>query len=221
MDNTEIFENNLLIATINKGQFHEGLLKPALISSNNPIMVATFMPTAGDGATGLSPSGDPSMIIIPPIEQFKTDFNVTCAQFTTLDFGVSQKYIEEQYITIIAPDFALSDIFFDSTQLQPAFFSPIDNTGYSFANIETSDGTHSIYALFPIAVIVYGYGQAISYGYLGGMTFSDLQERFSLIVDNCEQKGSITYTEPFNSGINTYEIYDMYNCSYQELHLSK
>lgn len=46
---------------------------------------------------------------------------------------------------------------------------PVPNTIFSYAQIKVSPGSHYITADEPLGLMVYGYGQAISYGYLGGL----------------------------------------------------
>jgi len=68
----------------------------------------------------------------------------------------------------------------DNVLLSPNVFITIQNSGYSYALIKTTSGGHSITCVDPISVLVYGYGNAVSYGYFGGMNFKNLEENTTL-----------------------------------------
>lgn len=71
-DNTEVFDNNKLVATLNAGEFYENLeLKEhTLISSTKPVLVAQYSKGFANG----DDVGDPMMIIIAPTEQFLSTY---------------------------------------------------------------------------------------------------------------------------------------------------
>lgn len=91
----------------------------------------------------------------------------------------------EQYMMLLVNITMENDIYIDGILQDPAIFIPIGSSGYAYANIKTTDGRHSISAELPVAVVVYGYGEHVSYGYLGGMTFFDMTNRSELEIDSC------------------------------------
>src|SRR5262249_16005763 len=66
-DGTTVNVNGTVVATLNRGQFYETIIAaPAQITSSQPILVAQYANgTSFDGVTG-----DPFMMLVPPIEQF-------------------------------------------------------------------------------------------------------------------------------------------------------
>ena len=214
-DNTEIRVNEILVATLNAGEFYEDALKPALVTSNNPIMVAQYKRTesSGFGGMGSDFDSDPLMLIVPPVEQYKADYNVINPQIRISGMNI----FNDQFLTIISPNESTDKIYLDNVLLSPNIFVTIPNSGYSYALIKTTSGGHSITCADPISVLVYGYGNAVSYGYLGGMSFKDLErEKIALLVDTCFTNATFTFNETYNSGIKEYEVIESFNCNFTE-----
>jgi len=73
-NNTTIYVNETTVANLDAGEFYEAELKEvALISSNNPIMVAQYKKSEALTASN-NVYGDPLMLIVPPVEQYKADY---------------------------------------------------------------------------------------------------------------------------------------------------
>jgi hypothetical protein len=71
------------------------------------------------------------------------------------------------YVSIIAPTNA--DVSFDN-DVVPVAWEPVgDGAEWQIARFPVGDGVHFIEADVPVAVIVYGYDQYVSYGYPGGL----------------------------------------------------
>ncbi|WP_234023780.1 IgGFc-binding protein [Sorangium cellulosum] len=176
------------------GQFHEVMVwGDFLIDSSEPVVVSQVM--ASQNATGVRqglPGGDPSLIILPPIEQFRPDY-----VFLTPD-----KYAFD-FISVIAPpsavvrldDVALSP---EECEIAPADGLTDEQRGggepalvvyrcqLSFATIDPEkpapdnvlpgrqrDGVHRIAASTPVGLLVTGFDSFVSYAYAGG---SELRE---------------------------------------------
>ncbi|WP_437681556.1 IgGFc-binding protein [Sorangium sp. So ce131] len=176
------------------GQFHEVMVwGDFLIDSSEPVVVSQVM--ASQNATGVRqglPGGDPSLIILPPIEQFRPDY-----VFLTPD-----KYAFD-FISVIAPpsavvrldDVALSP---EECEIAPADGLTDEQRGgdapalvvyrcqLSFATIDPDrpapdnvrpgrqrDGVHRIAASAPVGLLVTGFDSFVSYAYAGG---SELRE---------------------------------------------
>ncbi len=177
-DSTVIYINGIRQSTLTPGGFYEGNLDvPATVTSNKPIMVAHFKKTAGDGFnfvnTGLS---DPFMLIIPPKEQFQNFYRFINVQ--AYDFDNPLGVYVEQYVSVVAPNSTLSTVKLDSMPVNVSKFKPIPGSNYSYAWLggangadSVTDGAHTIQADEPIAIYVYGYGAANSYGYVGGTAY--------------------------------------------------
>jgi hypothetical protein len=173
-DSTNVYVDKVLKATLKKGEFYEDSLKKASeVTSNNPILVAQFKKTAQDAA-GNFPNSDPFMMILPPKEQFMDSYRFINVQSHEFNGQTYNQVYNFQYILIIAPDSITGNINFDGTTINKTFFSKIIGTDYSYANIRSNDGVHEIKSSGPFGLMVYGYGEANSYGYIGGMSFKKI-----------------------------------------------
>ncbi len=177
-DSTKVFiDGNFIGAYLNSGGVYSGeLTKGQTITANKPILVAHFKKTASDV---IMPQGnielsDPFMLIIPPKEQFLKSYR--CYNVQAYDFQNPIGVYVEQYITVVAPTSTLSTIRLDGQPVNVSKFVPIPPSNeYSYAWLGgangadgVTDGAHTISADEPIGIYIYGYGNANSYGYVGG-----------------------------------------------------
>lgn len=177
-DSTPILLDGNQITILNAGEFYEGKLTTAgTVSSIKPILVAQFKKTSGEqgsgGTSGALRLGDPFMMLIPPAEQFLSFYRCVNAQaweLTSSGTNTPAPVYENQYITVVAPNTAISSVKIDGKPLVSAF-TPIPNSAYSYAWEAVNDGAHTVDAAEPIGIYVYGYGLANSYGYVGDMNF--------------------------------------------------
>ena len=221
-DNTDIYIDGVFVKTLNKGKYYQAeLTKASVISSNNPIMVATYTKT-GNSNNSAADIGDPTMIIMPPVEQYKNSYTVINAPFKSRQDGSS--IFHAQYLGIIAPIEAIEEgLYLNGSPLSLSIFDSIGETGYYYVNYKSKDGTHNLNSKYPFCVIVYGYGPAVSYGYLGGMSMQEL-DSISLVINAngcCQNFFQATYTESFHSGIGSVEIIDTINCTIEEKRKTK
>ncbi len=174
-DNTEVFIDGVLTATLSAGGYYESVIRRAShITANAPVLVAQFKESASSGfGGGSTKTGDPFLMLIPPSEQFLGSYRFINVQAME-DNGSGQSDItyEEQYVTIIAPESKLATVQLDGIPVNTSTFNPIGTSGYSYASVGVSDGVHTVRADTGIGVYVYGYGKANSYGYIGGTNFS-------------------------------------------------
>lgn len=125
------------------------------ISANHKIVVAEYMLGEGVGIQ----TGDPSMTIAVPTEQFRNSYL----------FHAPTNY-ESSFANIIAPIGAT--IALDGQPI--AGLTPIGASGFGVARVQLSnagDGDHTIDGDERFSVQVYGYGEATSYWYPGGLDF--------------------------------------------------
>ena len=154
-----------IIPTLNAGEWFEfGSREHFEIVSDKPIMVGQFLASEqapdpnlrniiepGDAATG-----DPAFILAVPVEHFREQFV----------FLAPDKYAFD-YVSVIAPIGA--EVFFDDLPI-PVEWEPVGaGEDFHIARFPVGDGVHFIDASAPVAVIVYGYDQYVSYGYPGGL----------------------------------------------------
>ncbi|MCA9580498.1 MAG: IgGFc-binding protein, partial [Myxococcales bacterium] len=167
-----------------------------LIQATEPVVVGQFV--AGQQQAGIPsslPGGDPSFILLPPVEQYRSDY-----LFLTPD-----KYAFD-FITITAP--AKATVLLDGedvTSLRAGVVTsgPICSTlpadglptmpddppaedvvhrcQFSFPDVsvdgqfvevspgEQNDGVHTILANKPVGIVIYGFDAFVSYAYAGGL----------------------------------------------------
>ncbi|MBI3185759.1 MAG: IgGFc-binding protein [Myxococcales bacterium] len=136
-----------------------------VITADNPIAVAQFFP--GQGPTGLPTQpeqGDPSMVLLPPAEQWRSSYTLLAAPG-----------IKDNYLAIAIDDTVVASVEVDGSAI--AGFVAISGTTFKVKNQPISTGTHTVTVVakpgvttMPGAgVTVYGYDAYVSYGYTGGL----------------------------------------------------
>jgi hypothetical protein len=173
-----------------------------IIEADQPIHVLEAL--ASQGVTGIPrqyPGGDPSIITIPPVDQFRRDYI-----FLTPD-----KYAFD-FVTIVAPPDA--NIQLDGAPLPAACAgTPADGVArsakdptpewvvhrcqLSFPEVtngtgsgglmggsapsvvhvllgEQHDGAHTVVSDQPVSIVVYGFDRFVSYAYVGGLNLNAL-----------------------------------------------
>lgn len=173
-DSTKIYIDSVYLTMLQSGQFYEGDLDKAMyLQSSRPTLVAQFKKTSNLRENGNSNIGDPFMMLIPPSEQFLKNYRCINAQ----SYDVRENEIrpsivyEQQYITILTPTVSIPSVLLDSLPIPAAQFKPIGNSTYSFTTQLVRDGVHTVEADSNTGILVFGYGEANSYGYIGGMNF--------------------------------------------------
>jgi hypothetical protein len=160
-DNTTVSVNGSAVATLNKGKFFEGLYSTGLnVTSDKAILVVQY--SRGQSCAGAP--GDPFMMLIPPYEQFLGNYTIS-----TSDVGYTSNFIN-----LVVPTKAIGDVRVDGTVVPTSSFTAIGTTGFHYAAISISIGTHTIKSNYPVGVHVYGFGSYDSYGYPGGQSFSQI-----------------------------------------------
>lgn len=219
-DNTDVFIDGAKVTTLKKGDYYEGILNRAMtITSNNPILVAGFKKTTGNRNYFLQ-FGDPFFVIFPPIEQYMNQYRIINAQaYEYVEQNYNKVYVE-QYVTIIIPSLYLNSLKVDGLYPNWVNFTSIPSSDYVYATIPVSDGVHFIEADTTIGILVYGYGQANSYGYIGGCNFKRLNFFEPLITmipsDSCFiVKGVGTKRRANDASLSRIIIVDslLYNCT--------
>ncbi len=158
-DDTHISINGSPISTLDSGQVYERMITgPAAINSDHPILTAQYSNgTECDGVTS-----DPFMMLIPPYEQFLSNYTVS-----TLDAGLTVNYIN-----VVAPDEAVGQILLDGVNIPAGDFTAIGTSGFSGSQVPVSEGSHNLSGPLPFGIFVYGFDEYDSYGYPGGMNLS-------------------------------------------------
>lgn len=157
-DANEIRINGIAVTSINAGDYYEAeLTGNNYITSSKPSMLAQF--AKGDQCSG--GYGDPMMMLIPPLEQFLTNYTISSIPpFMT------------NYVNLIAPSEALGNIYEDGVLIPNSAFTIIAGTNYHGAQRTVTQGTHNFTGNYPFGVFAYGWASADAYGYPGGCSIS-------------------------------------------------
>lgn len=216
-DSTQVRANGTVMATLQQGEYYEAPLTSAVdVRTSRPAMVGTFKKTSSVDASGQdSPDGDPLLMLVPPEEQFMKAYTFVSVQ-TTRNFaqGVRDVYVE-QFVTVVMPnpqDAALGDPYYrltlDGSRIVPVL-RPIGSSGWSWATISLTSGVHTISADTLFGIYVYGYGQAVSYGYIGGTAYRplDVYPPTLSVLQACDSI-TVTYTDslPGDKGLRSVAI---------------
>ncbi|MCX6145942.1 MAG: IgGFc-binding protein, partial [Candidatus Kapabacteria bacterium] len=177
-DSTEVYLNGDLVTMLNAGEYFEGVLDQIYqVESSGPILVAEYKKSSDDGLGGNNTFnyGDPFMVLVPPKEQFSRIYRCVNAQvYDIANNGGVEASFREQYVTLVAPDLALSSVKIDGVPVQLNQFQKIYKSGYSVVTAKVKDGTHDITCDEEVGIFIYGYGPANSYGYIGGMSSKNI-----------------------------------------------
>lgn len=157
-----------------------------VVVSDKPIFMGQFM--RGQGTTGIPidlPGGDPSFILVPPVEQWRDYYVFLTPDKYAFDFitiaAPMGTYIELDYqplhnfscihrvascSTRVDPG-ALYDIY--HCQLSFPFIYPDRPPGQNIEPGSQNDGYHVLRSEQPVSLLVSGFDKHVSYGYVGGM----------------------------------------------------
>jgi hypothetical protein len=130
------------------------------ITANRKVLVAQFM--EGRLAEGDPETGDPSMTLAIPIEQYRSDYQ----------FHAPQNY-QTLYVNVVAPMSAT--VALDGVTLTG--FTPIGSSGLGILRHELAKngtGNYVIAGDQRFGIDVYGYGTAASFYYPGGLDLSEI-----------------------------------------------
>lgn len=158
-DGTTVSVNGTTVATLDRSEVHEQIIEgAATITTSEPALVAQLSNSTGyDGVTS-----DPFMMLVPPYEQYLTAYTVS-----TPASGIGTNFVN-----VVAPDSAVGAVTLDGSPIPPESFTPIGASGFSGAQVDVGIGAHRVESPQPTGVFSYGFDNADSYGYPGGMSVS-------------------------------------------------
>jgi hypothetical protein len=161
-----------------------------LIEADQPVSVLQAM--ASQGVTGIPreyPGGDPSIIVVPPIEQYRKDYVFLTPDKYAFDFVT---IMAESGTTILLDGQPLPEhcTTAPADGLERARGAPppdrvVHRCQLSFPEVtkgpssrtlpgEQNDGVHTIVADRGVGIVVYGFDRFVSYAYVGGLNLQVL-----------------------------------------------
>lgn len=160
--------NGVVVASIDAGQAHEFQFDGhGVVKTNKPALVAQMTdgaPGANMGAQGSVTYSMPSMMIVPPYEQFLADYTIAVPSF----FPVS-------YVNIVTPTVGIQGLRLDGATIDANQFQAVPGSDYSVARILVSSGDHRLTGALPFGVNVYGFESHNAHAYLGGISLSPVK----------------------------------------------
>ncbi|HBB26248.1 MAG TPA: hypothetical protein DCZ59_08290 [Bacteroidetes bacterium] len=170
-DSTSVLVNAQPAYMLDKGKFWDlPLDMPLVIDATKPILVIILDRSAN--RTGGGRTGDPSMIVVPPTEQFLRSYTIGCVASSVM----GAELYREHFVTALIPTTAVASLEVDGSKNYTATVRSILGTSSSIVTIPVTSGAHRLRADSAFGVFVYGYGNAESYGYTGGMAFERLYD---------------------------------------------
>lgn len=169
-DGTTLTLDGATVATLNAGEFYDSGVIPGahVFASTNdkPIFVTQYM--TGISFAGAT-QGDPAQGNMVPTDQYLSAYT-----FSTI--GGNQ--FAQNFLSIIAEDADVANgtIFLDGVPVPASAFTAVAGTGFSYASLPLTEGTHSTLSSGVHGITVQGYDQADSYIYPGGARFNFINQ---------------------------------------------
>lgn len=123
------------------------------LTATGKIEVVQFL--VGQGQT-TEKIGDPSMMLVPPQKQYRTDYVIqTAAGFT------------KNWLTVVRQ--AGVPVQLDGQAIPAGLFQALGDGTWEYAYSPVKTGTHHLESAQAFGLMAYGYGSVTAYGYPGGM----------------------------------------------------
>ncbi len=163
---TEVELNGSVVATLNAGEHYAQEVEvPSEWSSNKPIELSQDSNSSSWDDT----TGDPSMMIIPPYQQFETGYTITTP--------VNSETVFENYVNLVVPKSAVGLVAVDGTAVPASEYSPIGSSSFEGVQVDLTPGSHVITGNGePFGAFSYGFSPYNAYSYYGGMSLAPVAE---------------------------------------------
>jgi hypothetical protein len=181
---TRVAINGKIVASLDRGQFYEQIIDgPAEILASRPILMAQYANgTVYDGSLG-----DPSMTLVPSVEQFGGNCTLSTPSFWYYMYNDVED-IYTDYLNLIVRTNGVGLIQLDDVCVPTSQFQIISNSGYAGAQLPLNPGTHHLSAPVPFGACVYGWAWCDAYAFWSGV--------YSETVES-DTKLELTQTTPF------------------------
>ena len=176
-DNCEVFVNLQSVAVLDAGESYSFAMTGTdyykYIQTTQPSMVNMYIMSKNVAG----PDGDPSMILLPPVEQQISDV-------VFLSYNNSNQLTNTHYINIVTETSNAGNIYLDGAPIGVSNFHSIVvggyvNSVYSYARVMVSAGSHHLYSTGATGFVAhaYGVGNNESYGYALGFSLNAIANR--------------------------------------------
>lgn len=153
-DATTLTMDGAVVAVLDHSDFYDtgNLLGSHVFEANLPIWVTQYMAGAST-LGGFSSLGDPAMVNLVPIGQYRPD-----NEFTAL--WNAPPLNPTNFLTLYVDDQDVSSLTLDGTPVGSSNFAPIPASGYSVARLPISFGVHRTSSAHPHWATVQGYSNS-------------------------------------------------------------
>lgn len=210
-------ENNTLVKlsngvefTLDKGKFRDldSENSSFRVNANKKICVIQYKKNTDSDDNVLS---DPFMAIIPPDEQYLNSYkliNLENSYWRNNGFFWERIFdFERHYLNVVILDKFKQSLRINNQIINNVNWVNVQNTEWVYAQIELNAGTNTVSADSTFGVVTYGYGEANSYGYVGGLGLKDIPDtkkeyNISSNINCFEVTGSIVDSLNLNERLN-------------------
>jgi hypothetical protein len=167
-DGTEVRFDGELIATLDAGtwlEYRRASTDAMHIETSLPVMAVRYF-NGYEYDSLVSELGDPSMTVMQPLSQNRTQYTVTTPVDVMADLGGDTEYTN--YIGIVAPDGVTVNL--DGNPVTTGW-STVSDSGYRSTTIAVDPAAYTLSADEPFQLMVYGVRANESYAYIGGSQY--------------------------------------------------
>ena len=179
-DVTSVSVNGANVAILNRGEIYETILISAsTITADKPVLVTQY----SNGTSWDNVTSDPFEVVVPPFEQFLASYTISTPPVT----------FQINYVNVVVANAGVGAVVLDGVPIPAGSYSAIGASGFSGAQVPVTVGSHTLSAPVPFGLISYGFADADSYGYPGGLGLSEVAELTDLTL------APKTATNPINT----------------------
>ncbi len=161
VNGTEVRVDGVVVATLNKGQFHEfslGQGTGARVEASQAVSVAQYLKGGGGANT------DPAMSYVPGQDTWLKEYRLA-----TPSGGAA---FNVNYASIVIAEADLASLALDGLAVDTSSFNAIGTTGFRRGSVSLPLGLFNLTAANPFLVMLGGGSSADSYLTYGGSTFA-------------------------------------------------
>lgn len=200
-DSTLVTINNGDPMLINGGKFKNVLIsKNSYIKSDKPISIGQFSRSQNCDDV----EGDPFFIMLSPIEQ-----RLNSVTFSALEIHVVDRY----YLNVIIPTSGTADVKLNGNNISNNFSVVDQNPDFSYAQIDISEGNHTLVCEEGFIAYVYGYGYIESFGYATGVSLKNLNVEITSAEPDSDlavKKDSTCIDDPIEFNVDADSIFTVF-----------
>lgn len=153
-------------ALLDRGEYFElETTENVSFAADAPFLAVQFLVGQGENTEAV---GDPSMVVLPPVAQFRTEYGFFAPEVYYDDATTSRR--GESWLNLVATSDA--PVLLDDAAVSG--FTPLGTLDRYGAQVRVTGGAHRLSSTAPFGVMVHGYGNYVSYALPGGMNVAPI-----------------------------------------------